>query len=194
MDFSLQSVLAMARYTVQDPRSAARMLMALRLPNRARWLLFGLVATAAAIFTHVGFNLLPQDETAFMGEAMASPIETALFQAGFLLLTVAAVYRIGRWRGGKGSFADALLLIGWLQIVLLCIQVIQIVALVILPPVAQVIGVAGLVLSFWMLTQFIAELHGFQSAWRVFFGILTTVLGASVIIAIGLVIFGGVGV
>jgi hypothetical protein len=193
MDFSFAALWALTRYTIEDPRAAARMLMAQNLPGRARWLLFGIVATASTLLTHIGYRLLPHDEPALMDKAFETPLETAVLQAGILLLTVAGIHRLGRWRGGTGSFADALLLIGWLQIVLLCIQVIQIAALVILPPVAEIVGIAGLVLSFWLLTQFITELHGFPSPWRVFAGILAAVFGAALVVAIGLSIFVGVG-
>lgn len=193
MDFSIPAILQLARFTVQDPRSAARRLIAMRLPSSARWLLFGLVVAASAFLTHIGFNLLPPAETAFMGGTMASPIQTAVLQAGFLLLTVASIFKIGRWRGGTGSFADALLLIGWLQVVLLCLQMAQIFALLVLPPVAEIIGVLGLGLSFWMLTQFIVELHGFQSGVRVFFVIIGVIVAAAVALSMILVSLYGAG-
>lgn len=194
MDISLPAVWALTRFTLHDPRAAARMLIAMNLPASARWLLFGIVTSASTILTHIGYRLLPYDESALMDKAMESPLETAILQAGILLLTVAGVYLIGRWRGGKGRSADTLLLIGWLQIVLLCIQIIQIAALVVLPLVAEIIGIAGLVLSLWLLTQFIAELHGFASAWRVFAGILATVFVSALVVATGLFMMGGTGV
>ncbi len=188
MNITLANILELARFSVQSPRAGARYLLDLNLPLNARWLMFWLVATAAAVLTHVGFSLLPVESTQFMAAAMTSPIRTAALQAGFLLLTVLGVYHVGRSRGGKGNFADALLLVSWLQVILLGLQVAQIAALLVLPPVAEIIGVVGLVLSFWLLTQFIMELHGFTSAARVFLGIIVTLLAAafvaSVVIAI----------
>lgn len=194
MDFSIGSILAFAQFTVQNPRAAARGLMAMGLPDTARWLLFGVVATASAVLTHVGLNLLPPDESQFMADAMASPVRTAFFQGGLLLIAGFAITAIGRWQGGKGSFGDALLLISWLQFVLLCLQVVQIVALLVLPPVAEIIGVLGLGLSFWLLTQFIVELHGFASSWRVLFGIVAAILAVAVAISVVLTVLVGVGV
>lgn len=193
MDFSLQSLLELARFTVQNPRAAARSLMAMRLPDAARWILFGFVVTASAFLTHVSFNLLPQAETNFMGNAMANPVQTALIQGFFLLLTVATVYGVGRSRGGTGSFSDTLLLIGWLQVVLLCIQAAQILALVVIPPVAEILGIVGLGLSFWLLTQFIVELHGFASAWRVFAGIIGVIFAAAFVLSVVFVTIYGAG-
>jgi len=64
------------------------------------------------------------------------------------------------------------LLVSWLQFVLICLQVVQIVAMVLLPPLAFLIGVAGIILFFWLLTAFVAELHGFSSTIGVFVSIL----------------------
>lgn len=193
MDFSFPSLLGLARFTVQNPRAAARSLMAMRLPGGARWILFGFVVTASAFLTHVGFNLLPPTETVFMGNAMANPVQTALIQGIFLLLTVATVYGVGRWRGGTGSFSDTLLLIGWLQVVLLFLQAAQVLALILVPPVAEILGIVGLGLSFWLLTQFIVELHGFSSAWRVFAGIIGAIFAAAFALSIVFVTVYGAG-
>lgn len=193
MDFTASSILALARFTLKDPRAAARTIMAMGIPDAARWLLLGVVATASAVLTHIGFGLLPPQEMAFMADAMSSPLRTAILQGGFLLLSIGTITAVGRWRGGRGNFSDALLLIGWLQFVLLCLQAVQIVALFISPQVAEVIGVLGLVVSLWLLTQFIAELHGFTSGWKVLFGIVVTVFGAAIILSVLMTVLFGTG-
>ena len=193
MDFSVTAVLNLARFSVQSPRLAARQILAMAIPDTARWLLFLLVISASALLTHVGFALLPAADRAFMETAMSSPLRTALLQAGFLLIAVVAVHRVGRWQGGIGSFADSLLLVGWLQFILLCLQLGQIIALLILPLLAEIIGIAGLVLSFWLLTQFILELHGFQSAWKVFLSILGVLFSAAMAASLVLVLILGAG-
>ena len=193
MDLSVTAVLNLARFSVQSPRLAARQILAMAIPDTARWLLFLLVISASALLTHVGFALLPAADRAFMETAMSSPLRTALLQAGFLLIAVVAVHRVGRWQGGIGSFADSLLLVGWLQFILLCLQLGQIIALLILPLLAEIIGIAGLVLSFWLLTQFILELHGFQSAWKVFLSILGVLFSAAMAASLVLVLILGAG-
>jgi Yip1 domain len=193
MQTSLAALLELARYTVQDPRAAARYLLALQLPENARWLIFLLVATASAILMHVGFSLLPPEDQAYLANAMSSPLRSAATQAVFLLVTVVGIYGVGRWRGGIGSFSDTLLLVSWLQVVLLCLQVVQILALIILPPVAEILGVVGLVLSLWLLTQFIVELHGFSSAWRVFMAMIAVLFSAAMAASIVIVAVMGTG-
>jgi hypothetical protein len=201
MTISVSSIFGLARYTVQSPRAAARSLINMQLPDSARWLLLGLVAATSALLTLFNFTLIPVDqlrqmspETVFaMRRALENPILTAVFQAIFLLFVVICVHRIGRWQGGNGSFSDALLLTGWLQIVLIGLQVGQIVALLVLPPLAEVLGLAGLVLSFWLLSHFVAELHGFKSAGKVFVAIVGVIVGVAVALSVLLVAVVGIG-
>ena len=193
MDISLHAVLGFVRYSLQNPRAAARDLLALNLPDVARWCLLGFVATASALFTHILFNALPSDETTFMANAMSSPVRTAIVQGAALLITVLGVHNVGRWRGGKGSFRDALLVIGWLQFVLLLFQAAQIAAFLVLPPLAEIIGLFGIVVSLFLLAQFIAELHGFQSGWRVLFGVLVTIFVAAFGISLAFAMLMGAG-
>ena len=54
-------------------------------------------------------------------------------------------------------------------------------------------GVLGLGLSFWLLTQFILELHGFQSAWKVFLSILGVLFSAAMAASLVLVLVLGAG-
>jgi hypothetical protein len=75
-------------------------------------------------------------------------------------------------RGGTGTFPDALILMVWLQFILLCVQLVQVLAGVMLPVLADLIGLAGLGLLLWLLTNFVAELHGFRSLIAVFAGLV----------------------
>ena len=75
-------------------------------------------------------------------------------------------------RGGTGSFPDTLLAMVWLQFLMLGLQVIQLVLMVLFPPLAAIVNLAGFAIFLWLLTNFIAELHGFRSLLAVFGGII----------------------
>jgi hypothetical protein len=75
-----------------------------------------------------------------------SPIVLGLVMAGFLFITIHAVHRIGGFFGGTGSFEEAALLVIWLQFILICVQVIQIVTLFVLPPLAGLITIVAIAL------------------------------------------------
>ena len=45
------------------------------------------------------------------------------------------------------------------------------------PPLAVFVGVFGFILMFWLMSNFVAELHGFASPFWVLLGILATMIG-----------------
>jgi hypothetical protein len=99
-----------------------------------------------------------------------------LMRPAFLYLMIHAVTTIGRFFGGTGSFEESALLVIWLQFIFICVQVIQIAAILLLPPLAGMITILAVGLFFWLLVNFIAVLHGFTSLGLVF---VVTLLGPS---------------
>jgi hypothetical protein len=175
MDLTFSGLVAAAGETLRDPRTGLRRILALNPPMQARWIAFLLMAIGSAIVTHLSIGLIPaEDRDAVMG-VMSSPVRTAILQGVLLLAIVQLVWWLGRMRGGTGSFPDALLSMIWLQFIMLAIQALQLVLMVISPPLAALANLAGLVVFLWLLTNFVAELHGFRSLIAVFGGI---VLGA----------------
>jgi len=71
------------------------------------------------------------------------------------------------------------------------VQVLQVVLGFVLPPLADLVGLAGLLLLLWLLTNFVAELHGFASLWSVFFGLVFGAIALFLAAAILLAIFIG---
>lgn len=184
MDLSLSTLLQLARFTVQSPREGARMVMRADLPMPARWVALALMAVVSSLMAHLSMRLMPIESQAQMGGMMASPIQTAILQAALMLVSVHAVYHIGRWRGGQGSFADALILMGWLQFLLLILQVVQIVTQIILPPLSNLIGFVSIGIFLWLISNFIAELHGFSSVFKTMLAVLATLFAAGFILSL----------
>ena len=172
MDLTLGGLLGMARDTVSAPREGARRILALGLPVPAGWLALALMAVGSALLTHLSYMLSPPPTQDFFAQAMASPFRTFLLQGGVMAAGAWAMFAAGAARGGRGSLAGAVSLVAWLQFILLALQVVQLVAQVIVPPLAGLIGFAGVVLFFWLLTSFVMELHGFRSAVATFLGVI----------------------
>ena len=82
------------------------------------------------------------------------------------------------------------LLIAWLQFIMVCIQVVQTALMLIVPPFASLLGIAGLVLFMWLLTNFIAVIHGFRSLGQVFVMILVSLFVLAFVLSILLSIAG----
>lgn len=184
-------ILALARLTLQDPRQATRVLLAEGVPMRARTGGLLLVAVVSAVFASLQLGTSPQALDPLSAFMLASPFRAAVVQWLFLALTVFLVHRVGRAFGGRGSFPDALLVVVWLQLLTLAIQVLQLAATLIAPPFAGIIGLGGFVLFLWLMTAFIAELHGFASRGLVFLGMVLSALGAGLVLGIVMILILG---
>ena len=79
--------------------------------------------------------------------------------------------------GGTGSFEETILIVAWLQFVMICLQVVQTGVLLLSTPVAEIFGLLGILLFLWLLTNFVAVLHGFSSLFQVFVMILVSAFG-----------------
>lgn len=181
----------LAQLTLQDPRQAARMLMAEGVPMRARSAGLLLVAVVSALLASLQVGTSPQDLDPFTAFMLASPFRAAVVQWLFLALTVVLIHRVGRAFDGRGSFPDALLVVVWLQLLTLALQLLQLAASVIAPPLTGLIGLGGFVLFLWLMTAFIAELHGFRSRGLVFLGMILTALASGLVIGIALILILG---
>lgn len=176
MDFSLTNLLRLARHTAANPRDGARQVLDLNLPRDVLWKMLVLTVIISTFLTHVGVLLIP-DATQMMSEVIGSPLLTGVVQAGLLAVMVCCVHWIGRAMGGTGAFDDALALVIWLQFIMVCVQVIQTALLPVAPTVAGLLGIASIVLFFWLLTHFVAFIHGFTSLPWVFVTIVAAIFG-----------------
>lgn len=184
-------MIALAKLTLQDPRQAARALLAEGVPLPARTAGLILVAVVSALLASLQIRLDPQDLDPLSAMLLASPFRAALVQWGFLALSVVLIYRVGRAFGGTGSFPDALLIVVWLQCLTLVLQLLQLVSGFIAPSLAGIIGLGGFALFLWLMTHFIAELHGFRSRGLVFAGMLLTAIVAGLILGTALILVVG---
>lgn len=180
---NIQILTDLLRDTLRDPRATARRLMQMGVPMEARWTALVLMAVGSALLTHLGMGMMLASEDMGSTIALPSPLATAVTQFGVLVTTSAVAALVGRWAGGTGRFADAVLLMAWLQFVLLAVQVVQMVLLMATPPLGAMVGYLALGLFFWLLTAFVAELHGFRSLGMTFLGVIVTVLGVAMLLA-----------
>lgn len=180
----INNLKTLVRLSVAEPEKGAAAVLALNPPMAARWLLMGFAVTLGVVLAY----LLP----VFAGRAaeLPAPFTAAGVQGGMNIAAVVLVTVVGRMFGGSGRFEDALLLVGWLQLIMSFVQLIQLVVMVLLPPVAGLIMVAAVALFFWLLSGFIRTLHGFQSRFLVLLGALGTLFAAAFVMSFILILFG----
>lgn len=175
-------IVDLARRSLEDPRAAARHLLALDVPLPARTAGLLLMAVASALLMQLGFILLPPADDPVSRFMTESPLRSAAIQWLILAASVLLIQRVGQAWGGVGNLADTLLVVVWLQVIMLSVQLVQLLALLVAPPLAGLVNLAGMVLFFWLLCSFIAELHGFTSRLKVFFGVLFVSFAVALVI------------
>ena len=189
MTLTMNQIFAMVMRTVRNPREGASEVLSLGIGREAAWLSVGLVVILSLILAEI---------TLFIGSLSGdpadmlsiSPIVGGLLQFSVLIATAGVAYLVGRAMGGTGSFPEALLLMTWLQFIMVCVQIIQILALLMIPPLGGIVFIAGLILFLWLLTNFVAELHGFRSLAQVFVMILVTAFAVAFFLSLALTLFG----
>lgn len=182
------------RLTLLDPRAAARVVIGLNLPLAAAWTALALTTVLAAILSHLTITLMggPQAEVPAL---FSSPLLVAGVQGGVQAVGAVLAWAVGRRAGGHGTLAQAVALFAWLEAVLLVAQAAQFLLTVPAPGLAEVIGIMSFALFLWLLTVFVAELHGFVRPGLVLLSILATGFVLALVVAIVLVaVFGAEGV
>ncbi|WP_343078888.1 YIP1 family protein [Ostreiculturibacter nitratireducens] len=167
--------------TVREPRIAARRILDMRLAPSTIWMGFALVVVLSAFFGWITLSLVPEEARPVM-MADVSPVRLAFAQGGSMLVLAAFVTAGGRIFGGKATFLGALVLAVWLEFLLVCLQVLQLVLVLVLPILSVLVGYATIVILLRVLTGFVAEVHGFTSQWKVFGGIVVGFLVAGLLI------------
>ena len=187
MGWNLPNLLSALRYSLQSPRDAIRQVIASDPPMTARWITLLLVAIASTFLMLLSLSLVPSEELPpALVWSMGAPLSLAAIHLVMLFVSVHLLFRLGRFRNGRGSFADSLTVLIWFQIIMLAVQAMQLALQVLLPPFALAAYFAGLVLFFWLLTNFVAELHGFASLTKTFFGILVALAVLILLLGFGL--------
>lgn len=177
----------MVRETLRSPRTAARRLIDLQLPAEIVWSAFGAVVAASAVLGWLSVVAIPVGTRGVVDGPQITPLNLAMVQATSLLLLAGLSTAGGRAFGGQGRFLQALTLAAWLEFMLVLLQLLQLVVMVVFPFFSMLLGFVGMALFLWLLTNFVAELHGFSSLPMVFFGII----GAFLIVGIAAVMLFG---
>ena len=189
MDTSFGALLGLVRETIVDPRAGARRLIMARLPMDVRWMALALVVVLSVLLGQITMRMMLAP-SGMMGGMLGGPVSSIVLQGGVLMVMVLVAHSVGRWLGGQGNFPDALLLIAFLQGIMVLIQLLQMAALLLLPPLAGLLSLLGFGVFLWVLTGFVAELHGFRSLLGVFGMVLATAFGIAFLAAILLAMLG----
>ena len=189
MRFEPGYLLGMALQTIPEPRKVARDVLGLHFSRAVLWQAFALFAVLGAGMNIAAGMLFPPDPE-MVGSLLADPVRMSLIQTASLVMTVFAIYWMGRAFGGTGTFPQAILTVTWMQYVAVMVQVVVLVLALFAPSMAVLLSVLSVGLSFWILSHFITEMHGFRSAGLVFASIVITILAIAMLLGILLGLIG----
>ncbi|UWQ12944.1 YIP1 family protein [Aliiroseovarius sp. M344] len=171
MRFEPGYLFGMALQTVPEPRKVARDLFDLNLPREVLWTALMLVVVLNAGLGVIAGMMFPLDPRQ-MGTVLASPVLLGMVEAAFMFGLSWAIYLIGRMFGGQGSLSDAIITVVWMEAIFLALQALTLILTFFAPSLAAITMVASVFLFFWILSHFVTESHGFNSAGLVFTAIL----------------------
>lgn len=176
--------------TLRDPAQAVAWLRGLNLPMGARWMALAVAVCLSAAMASLASWLFPVPVDTPMSGVIGQPMVLAVIQFGAVALAAAVMAGAGQMMGGRGSFADALLLAAWIEFMLLVVQSAQVVLMLIFPAVATVLGLAAVALFLWLTVQFTKALHGFELTVKVVLALFVALFVAGAIMSIVLSMMG----
>ncbi len=180
---------SLIRRTFRDPQSVALALIGANLTYEARWTAVALVGVLSVIGLKLALWIMPAGEPTVFS-ILADPWLGLPLQILSIVLLASVMVIAGRLQGGQGRFADALVLVSWIEFVMAMAQAVQIVTMVILPPLSILISVASLVLFAWLMVHFTAALHRLASLGRVLLALLGGFVALIVLAAMVLGVLG----
>lgn len=178
--------------TLQDPRKGARSVIEQSFDMRASWTGLLLISVISALLSSA--TVIALTDGAGAPALLLQPFALAAVQFAALAAAAVLVFVIGRQFGGTGSLADATALIVWFEVIFTAIQVLQVLISLALPTLGISFGFFTVLIFFWVLCHFIAELHGFQTIWKVLLGVIASGFAVSLILALILIALQSAGI
>lgn len=179
---TLRDVTALLRLTLADPARGARAVLSLGIPRQHHWTLFLLAITLSGVVYQAAVLIVqPQVPE---GAAVPSGFLMAAVTGGSILFLALAIRWVGRLAGGSGALEDVLLLVIWFQFVLITLQIVELAVMLIAPFLGAVVLYAFLAYIVWVLTNFIAVVHGFTSLGRVFLGMVLALFAFAFLVSL----------
>ena len=170
----------------RDPAGTARWLTGFGFSRDTLYSMLALVTILTVLLLQI-VVFLTQSEVPIVTMA---PFTLSVIVGSSSIMMVFALQLTGQMLGGNGRFGAALLLMVWWQAMALVIQVFQTVTLLILPPAAGLVTIAGYVWLLFALLHCVNVLHGFDSQLKALATVVIGIVGISFGLSLLLVLIG----
>ncbi|MEO0783416.1 MAG: Yip1 family protein [Pseudomonadota bacterium] len=200
---TFNTVKALFRTTLTDPRQGGRDVIALNLPTQGLWIALMLMAVILSLLVSGLFYVspIPDDDLGQMirsSPAFQSPLLFALINWGQSVVTVYVLHFVSRMVGGEGEVRDMLSVMIWLQVMTLVLAVTFSLVSLVIPAIGALCMLLAFFWGLWAIVAFVDAASDFDSMFRALgvciagflaFSFLMTIV-ASLMSAFGI---GGVG-
>lgn len=162
--------------SLREPAMALDRLRMMAPDMSTRWMALLLAVSLSTLLAGFARLLFPVDVENPVSQLIAQPLMLASVQ--FVGMVIAAVLMtvVGRAFRGHGLFADALLVVAWIEIMLVAVQAVQVVLALIFPISAVLMSLVAFGMLIYLTLQFTKALHGFQNTFLVLLGFVGSVL------------------
>ena len=179
----------LAILSITNPAEGARALISLSLPREVMWTALLLVAVLNAFLFTISNMLTPSPSP--MPDLFLVPLVYGAFVVGGLVLTVYALFWVGRMLGGQGRLDDVMVVVIWLQALRVLLQPIILLLMIVFPLLSVVLVFAAFLYGMYMLLHFIDQAHQLNSLRRSAVVLFASVLAIALGLALMISLFGG---
>lgn len=170
------------RLSLREPARAMAALRGLELSMAERWMALVLAAAASTLLAWGAEALFPVELAGPMSLLSRAPLLLAALQFAAAVLGAGLIAAVGRLFGGHGSFADALLVVAWVELVIVGLQVMQLGLTLIFPASAAALTVVAFGLYVYLLVRLTTAMHGFANPFLVALAMVGTLLLAGAVL------------
>jgi hypothetical protein len=190
MNITMQSATRTLWATIVDPAVAAQRALDLRVSLPTLWTALALVAVLNVLMLALLQAVSPA-QTVMQEQGMVlTPFSYAAIITVFLFLLVYTLYHIGRMMGGQGTVEDSLTIVVLFQCVAVALEAVQVVLVVISPPIAGIFGLISLAIMLRCILNFVNVMHRFENLGKAFLAVLFAIIATALIAGIVLTVLG----
>ncbi len=187
--FTADWLRSMIRDSLIEPRTAAERLLTLALPQNALWTWLLLLAVLNGLVYS-----LTMPSQAELGVMLPGFVQSPLVLAGFMAVLMVVMtwffMTAGRLMGGEAQFLDMLQVTCWLQSLRLAFQLIVMLVIIVSPGIGGILSIVGGFWGIYILVNFLAEVHRFDTPLRAVGVMVLAVIGVAFALSFLLALFG----
>lgn len=147
----------LALLTITRPAEAAQLVIGNRPGRQVLWIGLALVAVLNGVL--LGLSVVIDPVPAEAPPMFRNPMMYLVVVTVLIVVSIYALYWVGRVMGGKGSLEDIMAIVVWLQLLRITVQFGVLIIGLISPGLATMTALAITLIGIWIILHFIRQAH-----------------------------------